>query len=355
MYTTRDRLRPLILVVVSLAFWMPDLASAQSDKEAAIDNCLGLVRMCQLKDGAFRMKADGNPVWIRPYFGNYAAIALLSGKKAADRARVEAWLNWYAKAQLADGSINDWEGGLDQGYMDNGQRDSVDSYASTYLVAVERYQRVARKLPKSISEAAKRSFDALLSVYDDGLTWDKQERRMKYLQDNVETYGGFVAAERLFAALGDQATEKAAKEKKEAVAAKLMTYFRTPESLFAYVLHDNGTYQVHESNANQRLAATGMANLVGLAWISSRNPNPWSYVNREFAPDGGNAPQAPVERWYLASLHAGTKEEVGSWRQRTIAEARSFRVNSVYVHRPAITALSLIEGTDWLPRLENDG
>ncbi len=328
-------------------------SSAKDDKKAAIENCLALIRASQLPDGAFRMKSNGDPVWIRPCFGNFAAMALLSGKNPKDRDRVLAWLEWYAKAQLADGSINDWEGGIASGYKDNGTRDSVDSYAATYLMAVDRYQRTTKKLPKRIAEAAAKALDALNSVYDDGLTWDKPDRKMKYIQDNIETHGGLVAAQRLFVALGDKEKSNDAKLKKEAVASKLQSFFRPDEKLFAFVLHVDGKFQVHEGDSKQQMGAVGMANLVGLTWISSKNNAPWEYVNKQFAPDGGDAPQAPIERWYLASIHVSPPNEVAQWQKRTIAEAQKFNKDSVYLSRTAITALALLEGSDWMPQVKS--
>lgn len=342
----------LLAVSFVLLLCTQTTSPAQDDKKTAIENCLALIRASQLPDGAFRMKSNGDPVWIRPYFGNFAAMALLAGKNPKDRDRVLAWLDWYAKSQLPDGSINDWEGGISSRYDDNGTRDSVDSYAATYLMAVDRYQRTTKKLPKRIAEAAAKALGALNSVYDDGLTWDKPDRKMKYIQDNIETYGGLDAAQRLFEAVGDNEKSSDAKLKKEAVALKLQSFFRPDENLFAFVLRIDGKFQVHESNPKQRMAAEGMANLVGLTWISSKNKNSWEYVNKQFAPDGGDAPQAPIERWYMASLHVSPPNEVAQWRKRTIAEAQKFNKDSVYLSRTAITALALLEGSDWMPQVK---
>lgn len=341
-----------LVVAFVLSLCTLSTSSAQDNKKTATENCLTLIRACQLSDGAFRMKSNGDPVWIRPYFGNFAAMALLAGKNPKDRDRVLAWLDWYAKAQLPDGTINDWEGGISSGYNDNGTRDSVDSYAATYLMAVDRYQRTTKKLPKRIALAAAKAFDALNSVYDDGLTWDKPDRKMKYIQDNIETYGGLVAAQRLFEALDDKEKSNDAKLKKEAVALKLQSFFRPDENLFAFVLRLDGQFQIHESDPKQRMGAEGMANLVGLTWISSENKNPWESVNKQFAPDGGDAPQAPIERWYMASLHAAKENEVAQWQKRTIDEAKSFNKDSVYLSRTAITALALLEGSDWMPQVK---
>lgn len=44
------------------------------EDRAAVENCLAIIRGCQMKDGLIRMKGHGNPVWAVPYFGNDAAI-----------------------------------------------------------------------------------------------------------------------------------------------------------------------------------------------------------------------------------------------------------------------------------------
>ena len=64
----------------------------------ALANCLRIIRGCQLRDGAFVQVSRGPaldaPVWVAPYFVNYAALALLAGYQydekanAADPARL---------------------------------------------------------------------------------------------------------------------------------------------------------------------------------------------------------------------------------------------------------------------------
>ena len=45
---------------------------------AAIENCLAIIRQCQMADGMIRIKGDGDPVWTMPYFSNFAAMAILA-------------------------------------------------------------------------------------------------------------------------------------------------------------------------------------------------------------------------------------------------------------------------------------
>ena len=330
-------------------------ATLVAEQQAAIRNCLQLIRLCQLRDGAFRMKAEGDPVWIQPYFGNYAALALLAGKDARDLDRVATWLGWYAKHQRADGSINDFEGGLAQGYKDNGKRDSVDAYAATFLLAAQRYHSVRETLPLGVAEAARKALDAIRSVTDeDGLTWAKPDYKVKLLQDNVVTYGGLAAAARLFQVLGDTPRADEARQMHQKLGAQLPRYIQQDEKgkTFAYALHQNGTFEMRDAAAGNFLATEGMAILFGLAWISDADRTPWQRLENQ-NPDTGVAPQAPVERWYIAALHADTNPDIT--RRKTVAEAKAFVFNArdaqndVYLHRPAIAALALLEGSKWLP------
>ena len=98
-----------------------------------------------------------------------------------------------------------------------------------------------------------------------------------------------------------------------------------------------------------------MANLAALAWVSAKDKNPWQHLLRKFRPDGGKAPQAPVERWYMAAMHAASADEMKDWRQRTIEEAIAFNHAKDYVNRPAVAALAILEGSSWLPSIANAG
>ena len=65
-------------------------------EEQAVAACLCLVRGCQLPDGAFAQVRPGSsahaPVWIAPYFANYAALALLAGQAHAQGLEDLSWV-----------------------------------------------------------------------------------------------------------------------------------------------------------------------------------------------------------------------------------------------------------------------
>ena len=67
---------------------------------AAIENCLKIVRRCQMVDGMIRFKGVGDPVWMVSYVSTFAAMALLAANdlrpNQEDVRRVEHWLSEYA-------------------------------------------------------------------------------------------------------------------------------------------------------------------------------------------------------------------------------------------------------------------
>ncbi len=182
--------------------------------EAVIENCLRIVRGCQIDNGAFVMKRLGagpdSPVWIPPYFANHAALALLAAqdRKAnpADLSRVQRWLEWSAAHQAQEGFWYDFEGTAAK-HASNGKVDAWDSSAALYLSAVERFRRSGGKVSGPMLEAARRAVAGIVRVTDsrDGLTWAKPDYRVKFLMDNVETRAGLAAASVLFEKSGDVA------------------------------------------------------------------------------------------------------------------------------------------------------
>ena len=119
-----------------------------AEEKQAVAACLTLVRDCQLPDGAFAQISPAGqtsaPVWIAPYFANFAALALLAdyghSKKPDSLERVGRWLDWCAKHQSAEGYWNDFEGTA-AAYKNNGNIDAWDSSAALFLLATGRYQR----------------------------------------------------------------------------------------------------------------------------------------------------------------------------------------------------------------------
>ena len=89
-----------------------------------------------------------------------------------------------------------------------GTYDSTDSYAATFLTAVESMYNgtTCRTCVEKLLPALTLSVKAIESTQDsDGLTWAKPEGRVKYLLDQAEVGAGLRSARRLAILVGDNA------------------------------------------------------------------------------------------------------------------------------------------------------
>ena len=156
-------------------------------------------------DGAIATNPDQRLVW--PYLANFAAMGLARSAAAGDRraaATAWRWLGWYQAHQDANGYVGDYVQTA-TGLLPNGNMDSTDAYAGTYLLAIESmYQATGnRARVLSLRRGIRGAMRAIESTQDvDGLTWAKPSWHVKYLMDQAETYAGLVAAANLGDALG---------------------------------------------------------------------------------------------------------------------------------------------------------
>jgi len=350
----------------------------------AINNCLGLIRSCQLANGAINMRWERDPqnpddrkqaiennenpdvvkvdtLRVIPYFANHSALALLAAyshyeKNYDDLKRVAKWTNFYAVSQnQSSGYINDYKGSIKGGtFGDSGKKDSVDTYASTFLQVADVYLKIKTTLPAGqqqelekilpadkLINAAKLSLIAIESVIDNGLTWAKPDYKVKYLVDNAEVYGGLVAGADFFDKVGAKAEADKAKGMAANMGAKLLTYWQPQQQCFAWAIMENGAI---ESGLNKSYP-DGLANLCGLAWISSKNIFPWQEINKKFASDT----TIPAERWLMAAI-AINDTDVAKWRQKVAEEGKKFN-NATNGNRPALILLTLLEGRSWMPSI----
>ena len=232
--------------------WQP---VTKPSSDIAVANCLELIRRCQLSDGAIRNKADRDPIRIQPYFANHAALALLAGKQEADLPRVLSWLRWYAEKQR-NGSVNIYSGSISafttKGYTDTGQSDSTVACAATYLLVVERYQRVAKNVPKEVMVAAKDSLNAINTTIDiDGLPWAKPDYRVKFLLANLEVNGGLILAERFFRTCGEESLASLARQLSHKLATTCLNYRRSEAAEYAYALDEEGKFILTATDVRQ--------------------------------------------------------------------------------------------------------
>lgn len=326
---------------------------AVSDEDwAAVEHCLGIIRDCQMPDGMIRMNSAGKLVWTVPYFSNFAAMALTAAQDVRpnpeDMRRVERWLSWYAENQEADGTIFDRKGTVDA-YASSGRCDSTDSYAATYLMVVWRYQRATQeKPPPKIVEAARRAFTAIGAVTQpDGLTIAKPDYAIKYLMDNIEVYGGLEEGARLFEAIGDPDEARKARQMAARIAASLAKYWSEQDQCFAFAIDMRGGLAAGLAKPYPH----GLAQLFALAHLRPARTGLWPTVRKRF--DWAHA-GIPVERWLLASSRCATPEEQRDLRQATREAMLRFTKNKVYVGRPSLAILALIDGRARFPDVPCD-
>lgn len=138
-----------------------------------------------------------------PYFSTYAALGLVrAGQVTRDRRYVAAaqkYANWYRSHLQQDGSIHDYTGQWPN-LADTGTADSVDSYASTYLLlllGLTQEQGSTRAQQRYLREwypTATSVYGALDGVYlANGMTEAKPSYPVEYLQDNSESWLGLQA------------------------------------------------------------------------------------------------------------------------------------------------------------------
>jgi len=150
---------------------------------------------------------------VDPYAANYAALGLLRAYQVthdrADLVAADQWLAWYQSHMGTDGVVNDCLG-FYPNCIDTGSQDSVDSYASTYLLAsLKDYTLRGSQAAKRSNVLATYKFvqlanKALDSVYEqDGTTIAKPSYPVRFTMDNAETYNGLVASVRWAVAAGD--------------------------------------------------------------------------------------------------------------------------------------------------------
>ena len=338
----------------SVAKAVPDakLPVLTATEEKAVGACLNIIRGCQLPDGAFVQVNHGNtpqaPVWVAPYFADYAVLALLADyerhKTISDLQRVGRWLAWCAKNQAHEGYWNDFEGTV-AGYRNSGKVDAWDSSAAMYLLVAGRYQRAGGKATPAVLAAAKKALQCIESVSDeDGLTWATPTYKVKFLMDNVEVYAGLRAGSDFFTAVGAKDEAKKASDQANLIGKKLPNYWVPAEKLFAYVLHQNGAFECGLDKAYPH----GLAQLFGVAFVAAK-AEAWAAF-KKFPADAGPAAATGTERRLVAAARLGGKD-AKEWRANVVKEVAGFTTQNVYVYRPGVAALGLLEGADWMPSI----
>ena len=317
------------------------------EEEQAVAVCLSLIRGCQLPDGAFAQVSPVGtthaPIWIAPYFANYAALALLAefdrNKSPEDLTRVGRWLAWCADNQTAEGFWTDHTGTL-EAYKRNGTVDAWDSSAALFLMVAGRYRRAGGSTTSEILTAAKRALACIEHVTDsDGLTWAKPDYKIKFLMDNVEVCAGLRAVTGLLSASEvDSASEHA-----DRIAKKLPVFWNPAKGFFAYALLPDNSF----SGGLDKPYPHVLAQLFGFAFVEP-HAAAWETLVKTFQPETGQTTSTGPEWWLVTASRIGD-DLARSWREKVVHEVTSFSSQRVYLQRPALTVLALLDGADWMP------
>ncbi|MFG3690243.1 Ig-like domain-containing protein [Micromonospora sp. NPDC047740] len=201
----------------------------------------------QNPDGSIPVGPEGDQV-LRyvPYFSSFAALGLVRAYELTQRptylAAAQKYADWYRAHLRPDGSIHDYHGQWPD-LVDTGTADSVDSYASTFLLLL---WHLSEAQPAGVPRqsylrtwypVAEQVYGSLDSVYKaNGLSDAKASYPLQYIQDNSETWFGLQAMARLAGAAGDQVTGRLA----TALAAR--TQYAVRQAFVRDSLGDYGTY-----------------------------------------------------------------------------------------------------------------
>ena len=327
-----------------------------ANETAAVQTTLSITRGTQLPDGAFTQVFFGSgptaPVYIRPYFASYGALALLAGndwqRSPADVAAVGRWLQWCAAHQSDQGYWNDF-GGTVANYGVVAPVDAFDSSAATFLMVLGRYHQAGGLLTPELVHAARKAFDCIkLVTASDGLTWAAPTYHVKYLMDNIEVYAGLRAAHDVFLAAHLPELASQANAQADTIGSKLPSYWMPADNIFAYAQFDNGTFDIGNS---QRLYPRELAQLFGIAFVTPRE-NVFTNLAANFLPSRGQNADVGVEKWLMAASRLNANL-VAEWRAKLVAEIATFTPLYIEIQRTGMATLVLLEGADWIPNVES--
>jgi len=307
--------------------------TAQTDADAR-RRCLEAIRSLQLADGAFRMSGKATEARIVPYFGNLASYALLAGDgtepQAADVQRVRRWIDWYADHTRPDGTILDHVGRLSK-YEPSPKRDSIDTYAPTYLALLRRYSDVRPQEREELLPRAQLALRAIEASIDpiDGLAWASVPHKVKYPMDNLEVCIGLIEGAEFFGAAG--AAEDAAK------ARQLLGRCRA--GVASLWLADEGYFAWAKSTRLHISFGTGypdgVVNLFAAGCIEPMAARLWQNLVRTF----GDNPRLSPDMWLIAARRVPDDQLAARYREEVIKATQS----DLNLERASRLLLSLAE------------
>ena len=172
------------------------------------------LRSLQLSDGSFSCYEleENMPSRINPYFGSYAAIAILRNDHKNESQEVaENFIEWYFSHMNMEkdikgsvGTIYDYKVIVEDGEIveetSNDAYDSADSYAAMFFVLLCEYYEKYSDDEIIVREKVRVDMlaELLISLSSGYYTESKNESGVKYLMNNMEVYEGLKAAYRLY-------------------------------------------------------------------------------------------------------------------------------------------------------------
>jgi hypothetical protein len=295
---------------------MPDVKSLE-----AIRRCREQIIRLQLPDGGWRFTAEqADRVRIVPYFGNVAARALAVAqaieRRDGDLERIEKWLDWYASHTRKDGTILDFMGTLES-YTPSDKRDSIDTYAPTYLTALWRYWCVQSAEPRPRGRILGRASLALSAIErsidpSDGLAWSSVPHRVKYPMDNLEICLGLIEGERLLTALGATEAAGRALRLRERCQQALAQFWLADQHHFAWA---KGTSKL--SASFDKPYPDGVVNLFAAGCVEPPRPGLWEKLQKQF----GTSDRLSPDMWLAAAQRCGRQEEARRYHAACLAAA----------------------------------
>ncbi|MCL2519014.1 MAG: hypothetical protein FWF15_10670 [Oscillospiraceae bacterium] len=180
--------------------------------ERIIESECAWLASIQYENGAIPMygRTSGTDK-VCPYFSYFAVLALLEcGDQYTSNAK--RYIEWHfdnlndAEQDYngVDGTIYDFKVTFSESGEPEleslGSYDSTDAYASTFLHTLRRYYEVTgdKNLLLENYDKINRVVNAMMSTYDDGLTWGRPDYQIKYLMDNCEVFMGMESAALLY-------------------------------------------------------------------------------------------------------------------------------------------------------------
>lgn len=186
-------------------------ATVRAGREALVKKEVAWLLSTQLPNGALaQYPAKEGDNAVNPYFGDYAAMALLRG---GETEAVRRYLDWrFSHLNTSDFDINglaytiyDYKVTVQDGQVTaetaTMSYDSTDSYAATFLLLMREYCTLTKDVAYIQAHYLPLAGVAqvLLATAQDGLTLARPDYPVQYLMDNCEVRLSLAAANSLFA------------------------------------------------------------------------------------------------------------------------------------------------------------